>query len=182
MFWRRRKRNQAAVSIRAQKEIQDGLTTDETPNPSQSGEDTTDAVAEEEEEENHNQNLGRQQELKEKPSVNKNDDPNLSPEDRMRKELLETQKIVETLALARNGFTKYQRANYVHKATGKVYEAVIMDVHTDDGLDRPYYTIRYKSGKPPQTVEKQTTRDRLKYVPFDEAKTEKILASKIKFK
>lgn len=107
----------------------------------------------------------------------------LSPEERLerkREEAMRVQKVQETQALARNSFCKNQRVQYLHKASGRQYEAVVVDVHFDDGIDRPYFTIRYQSGSPPEMIEKQTTIDRLSYVAFDEAKTYDIISTKIK--
>lgn len=185
MFWRRRKRNKAAA-LQAEKHVPDLATfTDQSPHPSSDcgEEDTADAVMDPEEE-NGNENLGGSQNCMPQQPVNAPRDV-LSPKERrarMEQDIMHAQKVLETQALARNSFTKNQRVEYMHKATGKKYEAVVVDVHFDDGLDRPYFTVRYKrsSGNPSEIIEKQTTRDRLTHVAFDEAKTYKILSSKLK--
>jgi hypothetical protein len=107
----------------------------------------------------------------------------MTPQEKLeekRQKALERQKSEETKALGNNTFCKQQRVQYFHKASGKTYDAVVVAVHLDDGIDRPYFTIRYfidESASNP--VEKQTTPDRLSYVPFDEAATYDIIASKI---
>lgn len=105
----------------------------------------------------------------------------LSPEERLeqkRQVALAAQKVQETQALGRNSFCKDQRVLYLHKASGRYFEAFVVDVHFDDGIDRPYFTVRYEFGD--EEIEKQTTSDRLSYVGFDEAKTYRIIASKIR--
>ena len=138
---------------------------------------------EEEEEENDNsQNISNDEE---------GDTPAATPAERLeqkRQDALQYQKTQETKALARNSFCKHQRVLYTHKASGRKYEAVIVAVHLDDGLDRPYYTIRYNAATPvgqedtnvpAEPMEKQTTPDRLAYLAFDEAKAYHIIAARI---
>eukprot|EP00977_Amphora_coffeiformis_P015029 scaffold4298_cov183-Amphora_coffeaeformis.AAC.6 len=188
MIWRRKRKEAAAVT-------QDGKQQppNEEPATSNSGEETTDAAMEEEEEEyDDNDHVSEsdagandvQEEEQEQPAnavadheqQQNHQDALLSPEERLarkRQEAMELQKVQETQALGRDSFCKNQRVGYLHKASGRQYEAVVVGVHLDDGIDRPYFTIRYykSDANPPEMIEKQTTRDRLSHVSFDEAKT-----------
>ena len=93
--------------------------------------------------------------------------------------ILEGQKSREVQALARDDFCKNQRARYLHKASQTWFDnAHIVGVHHDDGVDQPYYTIMYHPRPEEEPVEKQTTRDRLAHVPWDEQKTLEILSSR----
>ena len=195
MFWMGRKRREAATKAAPVEDEAKVTTTaewsttpEETPEPATSSNDgdTEEPIVEEDEEEDPIAEEEEEDELDESrddatpPPAPPAD---LSPEERLerkRQEAMEAQKVQETLALASNSFCKNQRVMYLHKASGRHYEAVIADVHFDDGLDRPYFTVRYASGNPPETIEKQTTSDRLSYVAFDEAKTYEIISSKIK--
>lgn len=93
--------------------------------------------------------------------------------------LLQGQKSREIEALAKGDFCKHQRARYLHKASQSWFDdSYVVGVHYDDGIDRPYYTIVYRPNPIEEPVEKQTTRDRLDYVPWDEKKTREILSQK----
>mmetsp|Transcript_5916 Transcript_5916/g.16075 ORF Transcript_5916/g.16075 Transcript_5916/m.16075 type:complete len:254 (-) Transcript_5916:770-1531(-) len=93
--------------------------------------------------------------------------------------LLENQKTRECEAMLVGRFIKNQRVTYFHKRTEVWYhDAYVLAVHLDDGPDNPYYTIRYiketRSGYS-QMMEKQTTRDRLQYVLWDDDKSWQLL-------
>ncbi|KAL7555352.1 hypothetical protein ACA910_001388 [Epithemia clementina (nom. ined.)] len=93
--------------------------------------------------------------------------------------ILDAQKSSEVQALARDDFCKNQRARYLHKASQTWYnDALVVSVHNDDGVEKPYYTILYHPRPGEEPVEKQTTRDRLAHVPWDENKTREILSSR----
>ena len=167
---------------------------DDTPDPTTSGDDTEEvAMMEEEEANEEEEDETSSQEWSAAPEAAPPAtvapppplERELTPAERLerkRQDAMQNQKVLETQALARNSFCKNQRVQYTHKASGRKYEAVVVDVHFDDGIDRPYFTIRYEMGEESSEImEKQTTSDRLAYVGFDEAKTYKILASKIKF-
>ena len=185
MFWRgRRKHKEAAAADAALPEAAKATLRqhgeEDVPEPETSGEETEDAVAtgNENEEETKEETIISNEDSNEK---NAGEDDNLSPTERLerkRQEALQAQKVQEIKALARNSFCKNQRVKYLHKASGRQYEAVVSDVHFDDGIDRPYFTIRYNNAQ--EMIEKQTTSDRLSYVGFDEAKTYQIISSKIK--
>lgn len=192
MFWRRRNRNAAALAAAEKNNMIDN--TSFKNQSTEEEEDTTDAVVDPETENSgNNGNLGGNQNANDNmytttstrsdKEQKEEEEEYVSPEERRRRmgnEILEAQKVLETQALARDSFTKNQRVEYIHKGTGKKYAAVIADVHFDDGLERPYFTIRYHRSTG-DLVEKQTTRDRLRHVAFDEAKTKRILSAKLKF-
>ncbi|GFH60106.1 hypothetical protein CTEN210_16582 [Chaetoceros tenuissimus] len=107
--------------------------------------------------------------------------------DRMNR-MLEAQKEEEERAAKYGKFAKKQRVSYHHRANDTYYDAVIVGVHLDDGPDKPYYTIKYKRPNTYENddgqeiteeieIEKQTTPDRLKAVPFDYDKTWKIIGN-----
>lgn len=206
MFWRGRKRKQAAAAQKQAKEQEESLPPlhhhqdedDIAPEPAVTSSneedetelpvDSTDDCKEEEEQEDEDEESKEQQQEGEMEDTSVETQPQpapadyLSPEDlleRKRQDAMAAQKVLETQALARNSFCKNQRVHYWHKASRQRYEAVIVDVHLDDGVDRPYFTVRYRTGDG-DTMEKQTTNDRLSYVGFDEAKTYQIISSKIK--
>ena len=185
MFWRRKQKEAApqeaakGKQISQQQDEEEELPSPPEPATSGSGEDTTDVAMEDVDEGLSETEV--EEKVKEPPAVVED---NLSPEERLelkRQEAMQWQKVQETQALARNSFCKNQRVEYLHKTTGRQFEAVVVDVHLDDGIDRPYFTVRYQSGSPPEMIEKQTTGDRLSHVGFDEAKTYEIISSKIKF-
>jgi hypothetical protein len=92
--------------------------------------------------------------------------------------LLQSQKDREIKASGES-FAKNQRVAYFHKASNVWFEdTYIVGVHHDDGVDQPYYTIRYKKDDSEEPIEKQTTHDRLKYAQWDPEKTWKILSKK----
>lgn len=187
MFWRGRKRKESA-SKEALKP--DTVPQNDTPEPATTSNDESDTglepIANEKDEESVKE---RQKQQAEETTVEESS-PSApeaavvdlaSPQERLerkRQEALQEQKVLEIQALARDSFCKNQRVRYLHKASGKHFEAVILAVHFDDGVDRPYYTIRY--ARDDETIEKQTTSDRLSYVAFDEDKTYEIISSKIK--
>jgi len=212
MFWRHKRREATGVVAGGRggadrlngKQVQQLLVPDnDEPVASGSGEETMDIVMDEGEQDSgdadddgmsetdHDKNVQKE----DAQGVNVNDEENfnhISPEEllaRKRREAMRLQKVQETQALGRNSFCKNQRVRYLHKASGRRYEAVIVDVHFDDGIDRPYFTVRYHRQSDdnngggqslPEMIEKQTTSDRLSYVSFDEAKTYEIISSKIK--
>lgn len=181
MFWRGRKRKESA-SKEAQKP--EALPRGDTPEPattSNDESDTAEAIVHEEAEESleKRQQVGEMTLEEESPSEPVAD--LASPQDRLerkRQDALQEQKVAEIQALARNSFCENQRVRYLHKASGRHFEAVIVAVHLDDGVDRPYFTVKYSREE--ETIEKQTTNDRLSYVAFDEDKTYEIVSSKIK--
>jgi hypothetical protein len=66
-------------------------------------------------------------------------------------------------------FAKNQRVAYFHKASDTWMEdACIVGVHHDDGVDQPYYTIRYQQPDSEEHIEKRTTRDQLKIPSWDQ--------------
>jgi len=97
--------------------------------------------------------------------------------------LLQSQKEREIQAAAQTelgSFVKNQRARYFHKLSEQWYnDAHIVGVHHDDGVDQPYYTIRYRKPEEIESIEKQTTRDRLEYAEWEEEKTWTILSKKV---
>jgi hypothetical protein len=108
-----------------------------------------------------------------------------------KKRLLESQKDREIKGAAsstatRNCFVKNQRVFYFHKASDTWFDdAYIVGVHHDDGVDQPYYTIRYYKNNDStleaqlqEPIEKQTTHDRLKYAAWDQDKTWAILSKR----
>ena len=172
MFWRGRKRKDAAWRVTTnavEKEATTGPTQpasdDETPEPTTSGEDTEHAamMKEEEESEYGEDDQKSAEELHDSPEEAPRApmERELTPEERLerkRQDAMQTQKVLETQALARDSFCKNQRVQYTHRASGRKYEAVVVAVHFDDGVDRPYFTIRYEmAGDPPEVMEKQTT-------------------------
>jgi hypothetical protein len=65
---------------------------------------------------------------------------NEDPLETQRKRRLDAQRKLEAEAESRGAFAKKQRVEYYHKATGTWYDdAHIVDVHFDDGPDKPYY-------------------------------------------
>ena len=213
MFWRRKRKEATAGavaqvrggsdSIKGKQDSQQLVPDNDEPITSGSGEETMDIAMDEEEEDSvdadddgtsetdHDKNVQRE----DAQGVNVSEEQtydHFSPEELLawkRREAMQLQKVQETQALGRNSFCKNQRVRYLHKASGRQYEAVVVDVHFDDGIDRPYFTIRYhrqsddnNGGEEslPELIEKQTTSDRLSYVSFDEAKTYEIISSNIK--
>ena len=181
MFWRSRKRKEAAALKAAQKD--DTLPQEDTPEPVTSSNDEDDSV--EPAAVNEEEEVESEEEMEEKAEGEWQPPPKPAPPvsllERKRQEAMKEQKRQETIALAQNSFCKNQRVQYLHRATGRRFEAVIVAVHFDDGVDHPYFTVRYEtSGNQPETIEKQTTSDRLSYIAFDEAKTYQIISSKIK--
>lgn len=78
-------------------------------------------------------------------------------------------------------FIKNQRVRYFHKLSETwMNDAFIAGVHHDDGVDQPYYTIRYTKPDTGESIEKQTTHDRLEYAEWDEEKTWRIISCKKK--
>jgi hypothetical protein len=68
-----------------------------------------------------------------------------------------------------SSFAKNQRVTYFHKASDTWIENThIVGVQHDDGVDQPYYTIRYKQSDAEEPIEKQTTNDRLKIPSWDQ--------------
>jgi len=101
--------------------------------------------------------------------------------------LVEGQYQREQTALAQDSFCKLQRVQYYHKHTDSWIggseddDVVIVGVHHDDGHDKPYYTIQYHVTEDTgerRLVEKQTTGDRLRTVPWNAQKTWNILSTK----
>lgn len=101
----------------------------------------------------------------------------LQAEEYKRYQLLRSQFEQERDAEAKGVLAKKQRVEYKNQSTGVSHPAVVLDVHLDDGPDKPYYTIKYK--KPLEDdagaqshlvaeVEKQTDPERLKRVVWDE--------------
>lgn len=184
MFWRGRKRKDAALKA-AQRAVTEPKINTPLPTSSYDEDDTAEAVVNDEEEREEEEEEEPEEEQVEEEQVEEAPEERpaveLSPEDRLerkRQDAMEEQKVNEIQALASNSFCKNQRVQYLHKASGRRFEAVVMAVHFDDGVDRPYFTVRYEMGS--ETIEKQTTSDRLSYVAFDEAKTYEIISSKIK--
>mmetsp|Transcript_1144 Transcript_1144/g.2652 ORF Transcript_1144/g.2652 Transcript_1144/m.2652 type:complete len:149 (-) Transcript_1144:94-540(-) len=104
----------------------------------------------------------------------------------IRKRRLDAQRKAEQDAEANGVFAKKQRVQYRNKANNTICDAVVVGVHFDDGLDKPYYTIRYKKQSEEEKqdgmkrvsvvdVEKQTNPDRLTRVPWNEEATWKII-------
>ena len=176
MFWRGRKRKESASKEAQKPETLPRVDTPEPATTSNDESDTAEAIVHEEAEESYDK--GQQVE----EMTSEEESPDLaSPQERLerkRQDALQEQKVAEIQALARNSFCKNQRVRYLHKASGRHFEAVIVAVHLDDGIDRPYYTVRYS--REAETIEKQTTSDRLSHVAFDEDKTYEIISSKIK--
>lgn len=113
----------------------------------------------------------------------------LQIEEERKENLLKAQFEDESNAMDHGHFCKRQRVMYHHRSKDAFYEAVIVGVHYDDGPNKPYYTIRYKTtetltdeqGKTfsqEMDVEKQTTPDRLSQLPWDEEKTWLIIGGK----
>jgi hypothetical protein len=68
-----------------------------------------------------------------------------------------------------SSFAKNQRAACFHKASDTWIENThIVGVHHDDGVDQPYYTIRYQQSDSEEPTEKQTIHDRLKIPSWDQ--------------
>jgi len=101
-------------------------------------------------------------------------------EEHRRYRMLHAQRASEMNAKKHNMYAAAQRVDYFHKSNGQHFEAIIIGVHLDDGFDKPYYTIRYTR---PESIEedgqvklclididKQTTPDRLRPLPWDEDK------------
>ena len=98
------------------------------------------------------------------------------------KRVLEGQRKREMKASAEGRFTKNQRVRYFKKSNSPEHpdtykDAHIVDVHYDDGIENPYYTIQYER-EDGDRVEKQTTGDRLKSVDFEEEQAWAILSEK----
>jgi hypothetical protein len=71
-----------------------------------------------------------------------------------------------------SSFAKNQRVAFFHKVSDTWIENThVVGVHHDDGVDQPYYTIRYQQSDSEEPIEKQTTCDRLKISAWDEAWT-----------
>ena len=107
--------------------------------------------------------------------------------------MLSDQKEREEKAKAVGAFVKNQSARYHHKLSGEWFDAQIVGVHHDDGVENPYYTIQYHKSVPSSAaegeegeqqqerilVEKQTTGDRLEHVEWDEEVAWSILSKKL---
>jgi len=105
----------------------------------------------------------------------------LQQEEYQRYTRLRTQYDSERAAESRGVLAKGQCVYYVvNTETGSnTYEAVVVDVHLDDGPDNPYYTIKYKKPVTVQNedgtesqeiieVEKQTNPDRLRRMVWND--------------
>ena len=67
-----------------------------------------------------------------------------------------------------SSFAKNQLVTYFHKASDTWIENThIVGVH-HDGVDQPYYTIRYQQSDSEEPIEKHTTHDRLKIPSWDQ--------------
>jgi len=90
----------------------------------------------------------------------------------------------ERAAESQGVLAKGQRVHYVVKTDTEIknFEAVVIDVHLDDGPDNPYYTIKYKKtviienedgteGQDLIEVEKQTQPDRLRRMEWNDDKS-----------
>jgi hypothetical protein len=125
------------------------------------------------------------EEKKQKPSEPPTDTPTVEepqkPPEPLTAEELEKQQVPATQrqrkedVLIQAAFVEDQRVRYFCKATAIWFDALVVCVHSDDGPDRPYYTIRFwrtdvvndEDGHESallRMVEKQTTPDRLERV------------------
>jgi hypothetical protein len=92
--------------------------------------------------------------------------------------LLAGQKQREEEAAASGSFAKHQRVRYYHKTSDTwIEEAEVIGVHHDDGPEA-YYTIQYFHPETSDKMEKQTTKDRLQPLEWNEEKMWVILSKK----
>ena len=96
-----------------------------------------------------------------------------------RNELIAGQKQREERAKEQRVFTKKQRCFYFHKPTEMWLDtAQVVGVHCEDDPQNPYYTIQYSPLDSDEVIEKQTTRNRLAYIEWDEELTWRILSKR----
>ena len=67
----------------------------------------------------------------------------LQAEEYKRYQILRSQFEQERAAETRGVLAKKQRVEYKNQATGVSHPAIVIDVHLDDGPDRPYYVSQH---------------------------------------
>jgi hypothetical protein len=103
------------------------------------------------------------------------------PRELSKRTMLEGQRKREEEAALISQLAKNQRVRYYHKCSRTWFEAHVVAVHFDDGVDEPYYTIRYSESLAPFRTcsqglqERQTTTDRLEVVDWDDEKSWSVL-------